>query len=81
MAEHYRNGGLPPWAAGGGGSVKPPLAMNDYNSYTGGPVKAPLVHNGNNPYPPTPSQPQYDTPQRYSAFTPYEVPAQPYKGY
>jgi len=75
MAEHYCNGGLPPWAAGGGGSVKPPLVKNDYNPYTGGPFKAPLVQNNNISYHPTPSQPQYGTPQRDSAFTRLNIPA------
>ena len=35
MAAHYRNGGLPPWATGGGGSVKAPLLSNDYNAGSG----------------------------------------------
>jgi len=35
MAAHYRNGGLPPWAMVGNGSVKAPLLPNDYNANSG----------------------------------------------
>jgi len=86
MAEHYRNGGLPPWAVVGDG-VKAPLVQNDFNSYdprtsyTGAPFKANAAQNDYNAYPPTPSQPQYDPSHRYTGFTPYEAPPQSYKGY
>jgi len=85
MAEHYRNGGQPPWVVGGGGSVKAPLVQYDYssyaprNSFSGGSVKAAPVQNDYNSYPPP--APQYDPPQRYSTYTPYEAPQQQYRGY
>lgn len=88
MAEHYRNGGLPPWVVGGGGSVKAPLVQNDYssyvprNSYAAAP--APVQNDYYNSYPPTaPQPPQYDPPNRSSTYTPYayEAPPQQFRGY
>jgi len=57
MAAHYRNGGLPPWAAAGGGGVKAPLLQNDYNANSG--VS----------YPPT-SNPkaQYENPAQFGVY-------------
>jgi len=47
MAAHYRNGGLPPWAATTPGDpVKAPLLHNDYNANTG--VTYPATHNTQN---------------------------------
>ena len=52
MAAHYRNGGLPPWAAPAGplgdGSVKAPLLPNDYNANSG--VTYPPASNAYNSY-------------------------------
>ena len=58
MAAHYRNGGLPPWAAGGGNSVKAPLLSNDYNAGSGV------------TYPPTNSDPkaQYENPTQFGVY-------------
>ena len=81
MAAHYRNGGLPPWVVAGGGSVKAPIVQNSYSPYTGRPAAAPSIKHDYSSYPSTPSQPQYVSPQRNSAFTPYEGPPQTYKGY
>ena len=87
MAEHYRNGGLPPWVAGGGGSVKAPLVQHDYgsyvprNSYSASSVKAaPDYYNNpySNSYPPAPPQSQYDPP---NAYAPYDAPPHQFRGY
>ena len=66
MAEHYRNGGLPPWATPavggvGDGSVKAPLLSNDYNANSG--VTYPLTTPQNSD-----PRAQYGNPSQFGVY-------------
>ena len=67
MAEHYRNGGLPPWVAVGAvgavgdGSVKAPLLPNDYNANSG--VTYPLTTPQNSD-----PRAQYGSPSQFGVY-------------
>ena len=86
MAAHYRNGGLPPWAAGGGGpgAVKAPLMSNDYNAGSGvtyPPTNSGPTQFGNVPPPSEQTKARYNPPPEVYSQGPSMVSTMPQSVY